>query len=246
MRRDQLGRHYDRFTSEERFRLDVGAMARGDEEESRKLTETCRRRNYVMNDWGFVGRWQAARELAMLAYADLAKCLDKLQMIGAFRAMMPHLLTVWQDDTHAAYFDGHHAGSRHAWRLAGKGEEPPGWETDEEEAERNADPTTEAEIEKWSGKVEEIDDRFSVALDELEGELVAQGLAVWSAFAQFCDGEMGLEADKVLAALAPPFAERARGFEELAKRLEVEPNAQSVEEYRAIMVEAWRKVLEKG
>lgn len=83
-------------------------------------------------------------------------------------------------------------------------------------------------------------------MDELEGELAAQGLVVWSAFAQFCDEEMGLEADKVLAALTSPFAERARDFEELAKRLEVEPDAQSVEEYRTIMVEVWRKVLEKG
>jgi hypothetical protein len=121
MRRDRLGRLYDRLTPEERFRLDVEAMARGDGEESRKLTDTCPRRNYVMNDWGFVGRQQAARELAIVAYADLVKCLDKLQMIGAFRAMMPHLLTAWENYTHAAYFDGHHAGSHHAWRLAGKG-----------------------------------------------------------------------------------------------------------------------------
>jgi hypothetical protein len=246
MRRDRLGRLYDRLTPEERFRLDVEAMARGDEEESRKLTDTCPRRNYVMNDWGFVGRQQAARELAILAYADLAKCLDKLQMIGSFRAMMPRLLTAWENYTHTAYFDGHHAGSRHAWRLAGKGGEPPGWETDEEEAERNADRAAEAEIEKWSATVEEIVDRLSVVLDELEGELAAQGLVVWSAFAQFCDEEMGLKADKVLAALTSPYAERARDFEELAERLEVEPDAQSVEEYRTIMVEVWRKVLEKG
>ena len=31
MRRDRLGRLYDRLTPEERFRLDVEAMARGDE-----------------------------------------------------------------------------------------------------------------------------------------------------------------------------------------------------------------------
>src|SRR5215204_5298734 len=93
-----LGRLYDRLTPEDRFRLDVLAMARGDEEESRRLTDTCPRRNYVMNDWGFVGRWQAARELAMLTYMDLAKCLDKIQMIGAFRVMLPYLRTVWQDD----------------------------------------------------------------------------------------------------------------------------------------------------
>ena len=246
MRRDRLGKLYDRLTPEERFRLDVLAMARGDEEESERLVGSCPRRNYVMNDWAFVGRWQAARELAMLAYTDLAKCMDKIQMIAAFRVVLPYLRTVWENDTHSAYFGGHHAGSHHAWRLAGKDGEPPGWENDEEEAERNADPAIEADIEKWSGKVGETDDRLSGALDNLEGELAAQGLAVWSAFAHFCEREMGLEADKVLAALAPPLAERVRGFGELAERLQVVPDTESVEEYRAIMEEAWGRVLEKG
>ena len=68
-----LGRLYDRLTPEERFRLDVLALARGDEEESERLTATCPRRDYTMNDWGFVGRWEAARELAMLAYVDVVE-----------------------------------------------------------------------------------------------------------------------------------------------------------------------------
>ena len=36
-----LGRLYDRLSPEERFRLDVLALARGDEEESERLTATC-------------------------------------------------------------------------------------------------------------------------------------------------------------------------------------------------------------
>ena len=98
-----------------RFRLDVLALARGDEEESERLTATCPRRGYTMNDWGFVGRWEAARELAMLAYMDVVRRLDKINMIAAFRGLFPYLSTIWQDDVHWAYFDGHKAGSRHAW-----------------------------------------------------------------------------------------------------------------------------------
>jgi len=86
-----LGRLYDRLTPEERFRLDVLALARGDEEESERLTATCPRRGYTMNDWGFVGRWEAARELGMLAYMDVARCLDKIKMIAAFRGLFPYL-----------------------------------------------------------------------------------------------------------------------------------------------------------
>jgi hypothetical protein len=84
-----LGRLYDRLTPEERFRLDVLAMARGDEEESERLTTTCPRRDYTMNDWDFVGRWEAARDLAMLAYVDVVRRLDKIKMIGAFRSFFP-------------------------------------------------------------------------------------------------------------------------------------------------------------
>jgi hypothetical protein len=97
-----LGRLYDRLTPEERFRLDVLALARGDEEESERLTATCPRRGYTMNDWGFVGRWEAARELAMLAYKDVARCLDKIKMIAAFRGLFPYLSTIWEDDEEEA------------------------------------------------------------------------------------------------------------------------------------------------
>src|SRR5918993_4895584 len=80
-----LGRLYDRLSPEERFRLDVLALARGDEEESERLTATCPRRDYTMNDLGFVGRWEAARELGMCAYVDVVRRLDKIRMIDAFR-----------------------------------------------------------------------------------------------------------------------------------------------------------------
>jgi hypothetical protein len=66
-----LGRLYDRLTPEERFRLDVLALARGDEEESERLTATCPRRAYTMNDWEFVGRWDAARELARTGHVSV-------------------------------------------------------------------------------------------------------------------------------------------------------------------------------
>jgi hypothetical protein len=43
------------------------------------------------------------------------------------------------------------AGSRHTWNMSGKAGEPPGWEADEEEAERSADPTIDNDLEKWTG-----------------------------------------------------------------------------------------------
>src|SRR5215218_3259482 len=115
-----LGGLYDRLSPEERFRLKVLALARGDEEESERLTATCPRCDYPMYDWGFFRRWEAARELAMLAYMDVARRLDKIKMIGAFRGLFPYLGTIWQDDVDEAYFAGHMAGSRHAWNCSGE------------------------------------------------------------------------------------------------------------------------------
>jgi hypothetical protein len=239
-----LGRLYDRLTPEERFRLDVMALARGDEEESERLTATCPRRDYTMNDWGFVGRWEAARELAILAYVDVVRRLAKIKMIGAFRSLFPYLSTVWQDDVHEAYFAGHMAGSRHAWNKSGKTGEPPGWETDEEEAERNADPTIDEDLQKWTG-----DGRYACLegkLEEMEGELVREALTAWLGFAGFCEQEMGLEAKDLVEALARPFAERVRDLEELSARHEVEAEAEAVEEYLVHMSEAWRRQLESA
>jgi hypothetical protein len=148
MRQNGHARYYGRLTPEERFRLDVLTMARGDAEESEFLTRTCPKRNYTMNDWGFSARWQAARELAVLTYMDLAKCLDKVQMIEALRVTLPYFRKVWTDDVHEAYFDGHEAGSRHAWSKADIEGEPPGYEADEDERVEGVDPGLEEAIRK--------------------------------------------------------------------------------------------------
>jgi hypothetical protein len=239
-----LGRLYERLTPEERFRLDVLALARGDEEESERLTATCPRRSYTMNDWGFVGRWEAARELAMLAYMDVARRLDKITMIAAFQSIIPYLSTTWQDDVHSAYFDGHMAGSRYAWNRSGRAGEPPGWEADDKEAERNADPTIGEDLKKWTGEGRYA--RLVGKLEEMERELVREALTAWLGFASFCAQEMGLEAKDLLEAVARPFAERVRDLEELSARHEVEAEAEGAEEYLVLMTEAWRGQLESA
>ena len=236
-----LGRLYDRLTPEERFRLDVLALSRGDEEESERLTATCPRRGYTMNDWAFVGRWEAARELAMLVYVDVVRRLDKINTIAAFRSLFPYLSTIWEDDVHWAYFDGHEAGCRHAWNRSGKAGEPPGWEADEEKAERNADPTVDEDLKKWTGDGRYA--RLEGKLEQMERELVREALTALLGFAGFCAQEMGLQAEKLLEALARPFAESVRELEELGARHEVEADVEGVEEYLVMMTEAWRRVI---
>ena len=61
-----------------------------------------------------------------------------------------------------------------------------------------------------------------------------------------CAREMGLEAEKLLEALARPFAERVRDLKELRARHEVEADVEGVEEYLVMMTEAWRRGLESA
>jgi hypothetical protein len=98
-------------------------------------------------------------------------------------------------------------------------------------------------LQKWTGDGRYV--RLEGKLEEMERELVGEALTAWSSFARFCEQEMGLEAEKLLEALARPFAEGARDLEELSARHEVEADAQDVEEYLAIMTEAWRRILGK-
>jgi hypothetical protein len=234
-----LGRLYDRLTPEERFRLDVLAMARGDKKESEHLTSTCPKRTYTMNEVGFTGRWHGAVELTFINLLDLRARMDKVQMIDAFRAAFPYLRTVWKNDAHDAYFDGHRSGRSHAWRVEGKSGEPPGWEDDDEETERNADPTIEGDLEKISERCEEAFGFIVEALERLEREFTQEALTQWMAFRGFCEEELGLQATEVLGAIMPPAVECVRGLEERAERLQIEPDPEDVEEYRAITDEAW-------
>ena len=130
------------------------------------------------------------------------------------------------------------------WNRSGKAGEPPGWEADEEEAERNADRTIDEDLQKWTGEGRYAS--LEGKLEEMERELVREALTAWVGFAGFCAREMGLEAEKLLEAPARPFAERVRDLEELSARHEVEADVEGVEECLAIMTEAWRRVIERA
>jgi hypothetical protein len=172
MKRNSLGGLYGRLTPEERFRLDLEATARGDERESQKLVETCPRKTYTAVDYGFSGRWLAAGEITHALCLDLCQHLCRLQMLDALTAGLPPLRVLFVNEAHAAYLDGHEAGSRHAWREAGMEGDPPGWVF--------------RELEDGSVEVDEgrEDPRIGEDLDALEERAKEADLApyCWSAY----------------------------------------------------------------
>jgi hypothetical protein len=81
MRKDNLRKFYDRLTPEERFRLYIEAIARGDEEEWRNLEKSCPRLVYEMNDRAYEDRVRASEEITVLVCLDLATRLAKLRCL---------------------------------------------------------------------------------------------------------------------------------------------------------------------
>jgi hypothetical protein len=247
MKHNGLDKLYDRLTPEERFRLDVEAIARGDSEESRRLVDTCPRRSYTMTELGFSGRWDGAIQLCMAALLDFRYTTAKLRMIDAFRTVIPYSQTLAQDAAFNAYVDGHRSGSYHAWNAAGKTGRPPAWpELDLEPDDVEWDPAMERDMEEIEAKVVKYGELLPELMDRLERELATGALAVWDAFSIFCEGEMGLSAEKLLQATFEPALEDVAWFGDLCERLELEADRATVEECREALGAHWQRIVERG
>src|SRR5215218_990956 len=75
---------YDRLTAQERFRLVVEALAREDEREAERLSSTCPRKAYEMNDLDFSSRLRASQLISSYVGAEL------IGMVGALRTIEAH------------------------------------------------------------------------------------------------------------------------------------------------------------
>jgi hypothetical protein len=246
MSKNALHRAYDRLTPEERFRLDVLATARGDGQESERLTRTCPRESYIMNHRGYTSRWNGTYDITIRMYVPIGEALAKLQMVDAFRELVPYSQTLSHNMIFDGYFRGHESGSRYAWGWADKAGEPPGYEEDIEEADENADPATESDVDGLEAIIEHYGGLLPDMLDRLERTLTAEALSLWAGFCAFCEECVGVGAQKVAAVVLEPFAGRLEDLEARAERLGLKPDAETVEEIRKGLAEAWRVVKERG
>ena len=241
--KNELGKLYHRLTPEERFRLDVLAQARGDEKESELLERTCQRATYTMKHLGFTDRWDGILEITLRMYIGVNNQLSKLQMIDAFREVLPYLKTLSHNTASDAYFTGHRSGSFHAWKAAGKTGHPPAWpdpEVDPEEDEE--DPAMDRDMEELHLEVEKDGAFLPGVLEKLERELARDALSLWEGFCRFCEERVGVPAEKVVAVVLAPVADRIEELQDRAERLELEPDTETVEQIRAGLAENWRTV----
>ncbi len=234
MSKNSLHRHYDRLEADERFRLDVLAMARGDKRESERLVASCPRHTYTMNDRHFTGRWLGAMDMTLRVYVDIHGYLERLKAIEVVRVVLPVVEPYPRARMRDAYVEGHHAGARQAWGLAGEEGPAPEWPLEGID----------------EGKVDELADLAGSVLPEildgLERMTATNALTLWRGYEAFCEARMGLDAAKVLRVVLEPGAGRIEELEDLAERLELEPDSEAVEAMREALAEAWSIVETRG
>ena len=253
MNKNGLRRYYDRLMPEERFRLDVLAMARGDAAESERLVGSCPKLSYRMNDRTFAGRWAGAMDITLRTYIALEKLLSSLQMIDAFRQLVPYAQALSRSVATESYFVGHHQGSLRAWAEAGEVGSPPAWPYLDAEKPEGAeeDPAVRRDMEDLDRKLNKYGELLPEIMDRMERKLAQDALDLWSGFAAVCAESMGVAAEKILAVTlqGEPGAEavaRVEGLKDLASRLGLEPDPEAVEEVRGPLTEAWRVAEERG
>ncbi len=220
MKHNGHARYYDRLTPEERFRLDVLATARGDVEESELLNRTCQRMTYTMNHGGYTGRWADLFDITLRIYIPLAHHLAKLQMVDAFRVLVPYSKTLSHNLAFDAYFTGYQFASRHA-------------------GEEEQDPAMERELDELEATIEEHGEFVPEMLERLERELATDAFSLWEGFCAFCE-------ESVVAVVLEPVAAQIEDLKDRAERLELEAEAETVEEIREGLAESWRVVVKRG
>jgi len=239
LKKKELGKLYDRFTPEERFRLDLEAMSRGDEEESRRLVDSCPRKSCTMTDLAFTDRWRVSELITLTTCIDLAQHLSKLRMVIAFREALPSTYNACEKQAILAYLDGYEAGVRRAWEDAGMEGDPPRWRNGDEEEE---DPALEKALEAISDRIQGMSARFMGLLEaDLERHFSQEAKTIWEAFGLFCREELEVEPEKLAAVWMGPALDEIKEHEE---RLEsAETDAERVEEYRQVLLGAWKKLV---
>jgi hypothetical protein len=106
------------------------------------------------------------------------------------------------------------------------------------------------DLEEISAKVGKYNELLPELMDRLECEIATEALAVWEAFAAFCQEDIGVAAEKMLKIVVEPMAgwlcERLEKLQALAESSEVEADPEIYEAVREGFTESWRVACERG
>lgn len=216
-----LARHYDKFKPDERFRLVIEALARGDEQEADRLAAACPRKIYREVDAEYGERVRVSSEIISAVVLDLGPRLGKLRMIEAFREFLPVFLGRGVDVAAMAWLDGYREGKNGRRK-------------------RDED-IVEAGIEKALNDAEQATKRIPEVLEKLRDDVAAEIKAIWEGFSRFSKRELRLEPETVVSAW---FAPALVHLHEVRDALDgVQPAPTFAEEYDASLTRIWRRLI---
>ena len=239
MKKGVSGKLYFYLTGEERFRLTIEALYRGDEAEAKRLGENCPREKYSTNQAAYADRFRASREIVNMLCSALAPRLAKLEMIEAFQQALPCVFDVCIIGSFHAYLDGHRAGSKRAWTTADMKGDPPGWR--EQEIEREMDGELQS-LRRITDGLEEATEGFLRHLATLERKLAGEVVAMWGAFVRFCTEELLLEPEKLLKVWSEPMLPRIEKLKNIPDPPEVDHEV--FEEYILAIKQMWSSLIQ--
>jgi hypothetical protein len=173
-------------------------------------------------------------DITLRMYLDVVGYLDRIKTMEMVRVILPYSETFAQDAALDTYLEGHQAGARQAWREAGKEDKAPEW------------PLAGVDEEGIQSRVKAATSILPETLEKLERNQATHALTLWRGFEAFCEESLGLEAGTILQVVLEAGVERVEELEDLAERLELEPDAETVEEIRESLAEGWRVVERAG
>src|SRR5919107_87151 len=192
MKKNDLGKLYDRLTPKERFKLVVEAQIRGDNKEFRQLIQSAPRYTYEQADPAYTALVRASKNLTWTICLDLLPRLANVRMARAFAEILPLACSSFAKDARNYYLRGRQEGAERAWRVAGKeGDLPKGEPNGEGSGTKEA-------LGRLSAHMEWASEGFADAAHNLELEHAKSALTLWEAFGRFCREELGMEPKKLV------------------------------------------------
>ena len=235
MKKNGLGKLYDRLTPKERFKLVMEAKIRGDTKESGQLVRSAPRYTYEQVDPAYADLVKASKDLTWTICLDLLQRLSSMRKARAFAEILPLACGTFAEDARDCYLRGRREGAERAWRAAGKeGDLPKGEPNGEGSGAKEA-------LERLSVRMEWASGGFADVAHKLELENAKSALTLWEAFGSFCREELGMEPKKLVRFWYEAALEE---IEELgARREEIEVEWEDVEKTAATIEEGWRNLV---
>ena len=235
MKKNGLGKFYDRLTPKERFKLVMEAEIRGDNKEFGQLVRSAPRYTYEHADPAYTDLVKASKDLTWTICLDLLPRLSNMRMARAFAEILPLACGTFAEDARDCYLRGRREGAERAWRAAGKeGDLPKGEPNGEGSGAKEA-------LGRLSVRMEWASEGFADVAHKVELENAKRALTLWEAFGAFCREELGMEPKKLVRFWYEAALEEIEELE--VRREEVEVEREDVEKTAAAIEEGWRKLV---